>query len=258
MPENKSFMDDFYSETMTEMAENFFTRRRELETRMEGFARLSGEVRSYAVKALRRWRTFCMLLADDARTAGFLRRIGVDPGEIPAIANQAGEPWHFKPQFALTARGRYRKSVRYAYRALRQATQDYMEGCYGTDPKNPKKKIVLPNYFALRDMAEQINREVATVNTAQCPSSVLSYAKSLDPSASEREAVMGGMVGEDVCRLDESMAFHPVDFSALELPELPVLPPLDDVEDALDEACCDAYGDCREAAQRALAYITGP
>lgn len=257
MPENKSFMDDFYSETMTEMAENFFTRRRELETRMEGFARLSGEVRSYAVKALRRWRTFCMLLADDARTAEFLQGIGVDPGGIPAIANQAGEPWRFKPLFALTARGRYRKSVRYAYRALCQATQDYMEGCYGTDPKNPKKKIVLPNYFALRDMAEQINREVATVNTAQCPSTVLSYAKSLDPAASEREAVMGGMVGENVCRLDESMAFHPVDFSALELPELPVPPPLDDIQDRLDEASSWAYCERRAEVQRVLALVTG-
>jgi hypothetical protein len=257
MGENKSFVDDFYHETMTEMADNFFSRRRELETRQEGFARLSGEVRSYSVKALKRWRTFCLLLGGCDAASDFLHSIGMDAQGVPDMAAQAGDPWRFKPQFGLTARGRHRKGVRYAYRAMRQATQDYMEGAYGTDPKNPRKKIVLPNYRGLKDMAEKINADVDCVNTGQCPSTVLCYVKSLDPAAQEKEAVTGGMTGESVCRLDEEMAFHPVDFAALELPELPVPPPLDGVQDRLDEASARAYSERRAEVERALALVTG-
>jgi len=257
MPGNKSFMDEFYNETMSEMAGNFFSRRRELESRLEGFGRLASEVRSCGLKALRRWKTFGMLLLGDAGMLEFLRQARVEADLVPPLAAASGEPWRFKPLFALTAHGRYRKSVRYAYQAMRQATQDYIEGAYGTDPKNPKKRIILPNYAGLKTLAETINKEVDAVNTAQCPSTVLAYAKSMDPSAAEKEAVTGGLTGENICKIDEDMAFKRVDFQGLGLPDLPPLPVLEDVENLLDEASGKAWSVSPDKARQALAAVSG-
>lgn len=256
MPGRRDFMDELYTETMSEMAENFFHRRKEMENRLDGFARLEGEVRALGIKALRRWKTFFLLLVDEDAALEFCREAGMEAGHIPTLSEAAGPPWRFKTTFALTRFRRYRWSVRYTYQALRQASQDYLEGSYGMDPKNPMKKILLPNYSTMKNLAETINSEVKCVNTGQCPSAVLCYVKSLDQSEISREAVTGGGVGEDMTRLDDELAFKPVDFEALKLPVLPMPAPLEDVQSRLDALCESIYDTRGEEALRALALVT--
>ncbi|GFK95727.1 hypothetical protein NNJEOMEG_03595 [Fundidesulfovibrio magnetotacticus] len=256
MGPHQNFFDEFYAETMTEMAESFFARRKELEVRQEAFTRLALQVRDLGGKALRRWGSFFALLADAGVSRAFCEAAGLRACELPALAAGAGDPCRYRFPLALTARGRYEKAVRYAYEAMRLATRDYMEGGYGQDPRNPAKKILLPNHASLKRMAEAINAEVDKVNTCQTPSTVLAYAKSLDPVSAGREAVAGGFTGENVCKIDEDMAFKPVDFDALGLPELPVPPETEAVRPALDAACDAAWSGHREAAVRALACLT--
>lgn len=256
MAGKKDFFDEFYNEAMSEMAGNFFSRRKEMEARLEGFAKIAEGVQSVAVKALRRWNTFFTLLADEEAASSFCQEHGMAAGHIPALAAATGDPWRFKAPFAFTEAGRYRKSVRYAYVAMRQATLDYNECSYGIDPKNPRKKVLLPNYSTLKELAEKINAEVSLVNTCQTPSTVLAYAKSMDPSSAEKEAIVGGMTGEDVCRIDSDMAFKPVDFDGLALPVLPTPPPLEDVQDSLDAVSDAVFSARREDARRALAFVS--
>ncbi len=255
MASRNDFFNEFYTETMTEMAENFFSRRREVEARLEGFSRLADEVRSVAGVALRRWKTFFTLLVDTASAQDFLRQAGAEMADLPGLAASAGEPWRFHPPFALTPRGRYRKAVAYVYRAAREATSDYLEGSYGRDPRNPMKMRLLPNYATLKDLADTINKEVESVNTSQSPTTVLCYAKSLDASEQTREAVTGGLMGENVCKLDEDLAFKPIDFAALHLPVL-LLPQLtEEVEDALTELADSISATRKEEAMKALAFV---
>ncbi len=256
MAAHKSFLEDFYTETMTEMAENFFARRREMEARLEGFGRLADEVRSLAVKTLRRWHTFFSLLGDEEAALRFLRSLGLEPDALPTLGAASGDPWRFHPPFALTFAGRYRKSVRYVYQAVRQASQDYLDGTYGQDPRNPAKKILLPNLAGLKDLAERINKEVESVNTGQTMSTVLAYAKSMDPVAAEKDAIIGGLAGEDAQRIDKDMAFTPVDFPALGLPELPRLPALEEVQDALDDLADAVRQADEERSRSALNYVS--
>ncbi|WP_243439254.1 hypothetical protein [Fundidesulfovibrio soli] len=255
MPKNKSFLEDFYTETMTEMADNFFSRRRKVEARLEGFAALAGDVRGMGLRALKHWGALFGLLVDEELTIGFFRECGVDAGALPALAAAAGDPWRFTPPFALTFAGRYAKSVRYVYMAVRAATQDYLHGAYGPDPHNPARKILLPNLDSLKALAETINAEVEGVNSGQSPSAVLSFAKSMDPAEVEKEAVVGGTGWEDVRKLDRELAFKAIDLDALGLPELPDIPPLDDVEVQLD-ALSSAISRLRpEEARRALSWL---
>lgn len=256
MAGGRNFFDEFYTETMTEMAGNFFSRRKEMEARLEGFQRLAAEVRAEGVRALRRWGTLFALLVDEEAAAAFFRELGSETGQIPALAAAVGEPWRFKQLFAFTEKGRYVKSVRYAYKSARFTTSDYNHGAYGMDPRNPRKKVLMPNYQSLKDLAWKINAEVQTVNTAQTPSTVLAYCKSMNAMESGKEEVTGGLVGEDVCRIDRELAFTPVDFAALALPVLPDLPPLEDVQEGLDRLSETIHSTRTEDAMRALRYVT--
>jgi hypothetical protein len=255
MPERRDYFDDFYTETMSEMAGNFFSRRKDMEARLEGFSRLADEVRHTATRALRRWGTFFTLLVDEEKALVFLESIGVEARAVPGLAAAAGDPWRFNLPFALTEAGRYRKSVRYAYQALRQATLDYREGSYSSDPKNPRKKILLPHYDSLMEHAASINNEVLKINSSQSPSSILAYIKSLDPATQEREFIAGGPSGADMGKMDRDMAFTPVDFAGLGLPELVIPPALDAAQDALDEMSGEIFTTRRDDARRALFYV---
>jgi len=255
MPGNKNFFDALYNETMSEMAENFFGRRRDIEARLEGFARIALEVRTLGVRAIRRWKTVITLLVDEAAVQDFCSQAGIDASGVPALA-AAEDCWRFRLPLALTRSGRYRKSVRYAYQAMRQATLDYLEGAYGTDPGNPLRKIQLPNYAMVKDLAETINAEVSAVNCCQSPSSVLAYAKSLDPAALDRENVAGGFTGEDMGKIDRDLCFTPVNFAALALPALPKPPPLEEVRSRLDALSATMFDLRREDVLAAMAMVS--
>ncbi|GAB6037083.1 hypothetical protein JCM15519_16420 [Fundidesulfovibrio butyratiphilus] len=229
------FFDSFYTEAMSEMAQNFFTRRKEIETRLEGFATLAAQVRSVSEKVQRRLVTFLALTHDDPLALAFLAKAGGDfIGLVPCTARNQ-EPWPLKTPFAFTFAGRHEKALQRAYAALQQAVHEYREGSYGPDPKDPRRKVLLPNYRSVRELAETINKEVDTVNTAQTPATVLAYAKSLDPQAAGRESVTGGLIGLDVGKIDRDLAFRPIDFDALGLPDYPNLRPADEMENELEE-----------------------
>jgi len=249
------FFSEFYNEAMLEMAGNFFSRRKEVEGRLERFRGLADEVRSAGVAALRRWRTFFLLLLEDDRAREFLRQGGADLPGLPALAATVDAPWRFKTPFGWTGKSRYRKSVAFSYRAAWEATREYLEGGYCRDPRNPMKKCLTPNYATLKRLAEAINKEVAAVNTGQTPATVLGYVKSLDTSELARESVTGGLLGEDFSKIDRDMAFNPIDFPALNLPDLLLPKPLEAVEDALDALCAAVYEAHPEDAAKALAAL---
>ena len=92
MAGGKDFFDEFYNETMSEMAGNFFSRRKEMEARLEGFAKIAAGVQSVAARALKRWDTFFTLLVDPEVAISFCREQGMEAGHIPALAAAAGTP----------------------------------------------------------------------------------------------------------------------------------------------------------------------
>jgi hypothetical protein len=254
MPGQKNSFDEFYTEIMSEMAENFFSRRKAMESRLEGFAGIADEVRAEASRALRHWKTFFVLVMDEGAVLRFCYQTGMDAGSLPALV-AAREPWLFRLPFTLTQSGRYRKSVRYAYEAMRQASLNYLEGRYGTDPRNPSKKILLPNLAMLKELTARINAEVVALNCCQSPSCVLAYAKTLDPAALEMEAIIGGGACQDAEKIDRDMAFAPVDFKSLNLPELPAPPPLETIQPLLDALSRAMFSARRQDALAALARV---
>jgi len=256
MAGQKDFFDGLHDETMLVMAENFFSRRKEMDEWLECFSALAGEVRAAGTLALGYWRTLLLLLADGGDALKLLEKAGMD---APALVREAGaqEPARMTIPFALTVGARHRKSVRRAYLAARQATLSYLEGTCKADPSNPARKIVTPNYCGLRDLAEKINKEARMLNSGMSPSSMLAYVKSLDPAEVERESHAGGFTGEDMGGLDRDMAVKSVDFEGLGLPVLACPAPLEEMGPALDAAARSVLRERRPEAIAALKRVSG-
>lgn len=244
------YADDLKHELLTEMADNFFSRRRRLDERLEAFVGLREKVARQGHLALSRWRAFRdLLLAGDAADQ-FLRGLGFEPRELLAFPEKdafQGRPRH---PLALTAAGRYRKAVLAAYEALRQELEAYNEGGYAPDPRDARRMRRVPGYDHLMETVRQINAEIEAVNTCQCPSDMLQFAKGLDPTRMEQESACG-CIG-DACTLNESLAYTPLDPDGLDAPRLPTPPPLEEIQEELTALADRLYRDRPDAAMAAL------
>jgi hypothetical protein len=250
MTVGSDYADDLKQELLTEMADNFFSRRCRLDERLKNFVGLQEKVARQGRLALSRWRAFRALLLDAPETDSFLESLGFAPQKLLALPEKDAVQPHLRHPLALTAAGRYRKAVLAAYEDLRRELENYNEGSYAPDPHDSRRMRRIPGYDHLMDTAREINAEVEAVNTCQCPSDVLQFTKSLDPSRQEQEAACGGI--GDACSLNDSLAYTPVDIDNLDAPELPTPPPLDDIKDTLANLADCLYRQAPEAADAAL------
>ena len=251
MAGGSNFFEDFHKEIVAEMAGNFFGHRKELEGRLEAFAGLVSEVKKTGERALRQWKRFFALFVDRHAALEFCRQRGIEADHVPALAAAMNDPRRLRLPFAFTEAGRFRKSVRLAYQAVRQVSLEYMEGDYVPDPRNPARKSLCPNRAALYKLSEALNRQVASVNTGQTASMVLGFTRSLDTVGIQKGNIAGATL-EDPDSLDKDLAFKPVDFETLQLPAIPVPPPLEQARNALDAASARVFRDRRAEAVAAM------
>ena len=217
------YADDLKQELLTEMADNFFSRRCRLDERLKNFVGLQEKVARQGRLALSRWRTFRALLLDAPETDSFLESLGFVPQKLLAFPEKDAVGPHLRHPLALTAAGRYRKAVRRAYAAMRNAVETYNDGGYVSDPRQPGRKMPAPGYNLLHSVAESINDEVQAVNASQCPSDMLRFSRSLDPGRLEQEGACGSI--GNFSGLNDDLAYKPLDPQTFDVPHLPTPPP---------------------------------
>lgn len=250
---DSGYADDLKRELLTEMAENFFSRRKRLDERLEAFAVLQDRVARRGAPCLARWLAFRRLLLGDAAADAFLAGLGFAVKALLSRPRPDEAPSGRGAPLALTGAGRYRKAVLRDYATLRQSLAAYNEGGYATDPLDRRRKRRIPGYEHLLREARAINAEIEAVNACQCPSDMLQFTKSLDPVRQEQERACGGIGG--VYCLDGELAYVPLDLAALEAPPLPTPPPLPDVAEALAGLADRLYAAAPQAAKAALAAL---
>jgi len=246
------YADDLKRELLTEMADNFFSRRRRLDERLEAFPGLREKVARQGALALARWRAFRALLLGSEAGDRFLAGLGFDLPALDAFPQQPDIRPRLRRPLGLTAAGRYRKAVLAAYDDLRQELENYNEGGYAPDPRDPRRMGRIPGYEHLVSTANALNEEIAAVNACQCPTDVLQFTKSLDPVRQEQEHACGGIDMAGACRLDAELAFKPIAPASLDAPCLPTPPPLDDVKSALAALADQLHAATPTAAAKAL------
>lgn len=255
MARDNEYGEDLKRELLTEMAENFFARRRALDARLERFAVLRAKVVRQGLLALTRWRDFRALLGDGPEADRFLSGIGFDP---QALAAQPGlDGVHFRPRrsLALTAARRYRKTVLDFYDGLHRNLTAYNYGGYVPDEQDVRRMRLQPSYDMLLHAANELNAAIDEVNASQTPSDVIRFAKELDPERQAQESACGGTMEGGACRLDVELAYRPIAVEALGAPYLPTPPPLEAVRDSLAELADHVYQSDPAAAKAVLATL---
>ena len=255
MPGPKSLDQELHAQVMSEMAQSFFSRRKDMDDRLEKFSALAHEVLLSAKVTLRCWRSVFLLLVDETLAKALLKSAQAGPPDLAALAAQAGGLWSFRRPWALTNKGRLRKALAKAYAEAHAATVLYRDGAYAPDPRDPRRMRLSPSRQGLVALAEDINRDIKKINQDQCPSTVLGYIESLDSLEAERGNITGGLMGQDACFIDREMAFKPLDFAALNLPDIPVPTAPGEMKTALDQLADQAFGLHPKEALEALAQV---
>lgn len=258
MTVDSGYADDLKHELLTEMAENFFSRRRRLDERLENFAVLQDRVARTGLRCLARWRSFRALLLDSEAGDRFLASLGFAVNRLLAFPlPEPTEPVGLGRSLALTGAGRYRKTVLRCYRVLWQELVEYNEGSYAPDPLEPRRMRRIPGYEHLMELGGELNEEIAAVNASQCPSDMLQFTKTLDPARLEQEHACNGASG---CGdgLNRDLAYVPLDLQALAAPPLSVPPSPDAVAETLSDLARQLYAASPQAAKAALDAVAKP
>jgi hypothetical protein len=246
MPIGSDFADDLKNEVLTEMADNFFSRRCRLDERLENFESLRQRVIRRAAPAVDAVQALRRLLLSSPAADAFFKNLDLDPAALPP----AGQTLPIPRPLALTAGGRYRKAVLRAYDTMRKAIEHYNEGGYAPDPRQPGRMMPTPGYNHLQSVAESINAEIEAVNATQSPSDLIRFNRSLDPGRLDQESACG-CIG-DMCRLNNELAFTPLDPATFGVPRLPTPPPAQDMQEQLAQLADTVRQTNPQAADAAL------
>lgn len=246
------YAEDLKTELLQEMAENFFSRRKNLEDDLDHFYMLVTRLRRPAVNALRAWRTFYGLLLAGPEAREFLAGLGQDVDALLAHHPPSGDLCPIEQPFALTRRGRFVKTTRRFYEHLRETVLDYNDGVFADDPVNSRMKRRTPGFHQVKELCAALNAEITAVNEHQTPYCVLSFAHSLDPVRMQQERVTGAILQGDTQKINQDLAFLHIDFADLGLPDFGDLPPVKDVEERLEALCDRLYAARKDDIDRIL------
>lgn len=245
----ESLSDILAKEALTDIAENFFGARRDMDAQLERFEHLLAEVRSRGEAADRAGCLLNFLLLKGWAVDAFYQAIGVDPGEFRLQSRCALESPPDIP-FALTKRGTYAKMVLAAYGDFQRAVDVFLHGEHVQEPRSGRMRLT-PHLQQLLELAVAINARIHDLNSNMSPVCVLQYVKTFDPALMEKEKIVGLAPAGEGCSIDEKLAFRPIDIGAVEALDRPELPPADAVKDRIEGFCRELFSS-RKAEMEAL------
>ncbi|WP_027183939.1 hypothetical protein [Desulfovibrio inopinatus] len=236
------FTENLANEALTEMAETFFERRREIDLHRKVLMKKADTLRLKAVHIDAKWRTLSrLLLHDTAAIEALSSAIHFDSRELHVIPVDENHIFHFAPPWSMSKRGRYIKSVEHVYDALREDIRDYNDGTAHHDEHDKRRIVVPPHYAALCRMVDEINNTIDDANTNQPTSCVLGFARGLNVMEMERRSVTGAIFENASDCIDQSMAVPRFELSELRLPAIPTPPPWRDIKHTIEPILARLY-----------------
>lgn len=229
-------------EVLTDIAENFFGNRTQLERRIDRLHAHSRRLHQKARRVTSAAAQLRRLLLGEVETRGLGNALGVALDEFPP-ADPAAPPPSPPPNwpFALTRRGVFTHLVLDAYGDLHAVWEDYMLGRYIPDPEIKGRMRVTVNHASLQKFCDRLNADIDRVNRQVSPSQLLQYVKRFDVIQEERANILGSGFDGKTALIDQRMAFQKIDFDALGLPVFPTLPAVAEAHDPIQKFCRDLY-----------------
>ncbi len=227
-------------EVFTDMAENFFGARKQLENMMELFDTFVEGCRKKEKDVIVKAGFFNHLILNQLGIRIFYESIRTD---LPPLLSECRFTENILPEhlpFSLTAKGEYTNTVLWAYNALQEACHEYMYGKYHYEDG---REIAMPNYRLVEEMCAQINESVCKVNSNMPPGAVLECVRKFTTDSEVNACIAGAAFTEAESKINEKLAFHQIDFNALNLVIYPDLPEEKDISSQIVSFCRKYYSD---------------
>ncbi|MGB8719448.1 MAG: hypothetical protein WCD46_09060 [Desulfobacterales bacterium] len=241
MDQRELLSESLAEEVLSDMAENFFGTRTQLERRIDRLYAHSRRLHQKAHRVTSAAGLLRCLLLDDAETRGLGDALGVAFDGFPA--DPAAAPPTPPPRwpFALTRRGVFTQLVVDAYADLHAVREEYMLGRYVPDPDVKGRMRVTVNYTSVHQFCDRLNVDIDRVNRQSSPSQMLQYIKRFDVLQEERANILGSGFDGKTAQIDQHMAFQKIDFDALGLPVFPALATVEKAREPIKKFCRGLY-----------------
>jgi hypothetical protein len=252
MSHQSDFNTALLGEVFTDMAENFFGARKQLEDMMELFdtyvkgCKENGK--DVAVKA----GFLNHLLLGKEGALKFYQTINADSALILSKNEFSENILPERIPFALTAKGEYAHIVLWAYDTLEKACHKYVNGEYLYE--QGKEKVV-PHYRLIHQMCEMINDRVRHVNANMPPGDVLQCVRKFTQDSEDSGCIAGAAYSDFDCRINEKLCYRPIEFDSLNLIEYPVLPPERRVSSEIVSFCKEHYSANKEEISKRISEL---
>lgn len=241
----EEFSDSLANEVITEMADNFFGRRAEVEARINLFHAYVKRFRAMERMVISSAGFLNHLMVEPSGARDFFRTIGVDDADSLLENTAPGDiPLERLPS-ALTDKGRFTKLVLWSYDDLKTSCHEYIYGSKHETPRQAKGDDIELGYNLLKAMHRVVNEEVSAVNANISPTALLQSVRQFDAVAGMKARTMDAGAGPG--GLDGKLAFRRIDFDALGLKPYPELPNGNGVRTNIKSFCKSYYAANRRA-----------
>jgi hypothetical protein len=251
------YAKDLADEVLSDMAENFFGTRKQLDKTIDLFFEYVGELKKKQDLVEERFRFLNYLLMISHKVSEFYEDLGVqDTGAIPREGALSEKAISVHAPSAFTLKGKYVKLVMWAYETVQKGCKAYNHGMDYQEMKRVGFEERDAYYDLVMGMHHLINQEIRRVNAKVSPSHILQTAKRFDPDTQQKEHFTGGggYYGDD-SSLNRELNYEPIDKASLNIPKFPDLPELDRVEHQISKICKDRFRRHSESIRRIIREV---
>ena len=227
---HEDFSESLAEEVLTDMANNFFGDRVQLEEKIKLLHRTADLLRRKEAKIKDKAAFLHYLMVTPKAARSLYEAISVDTDAFPVKGELLENVLPDVAPSALTRKGEYVKWVLWAYETLAVACLNYNCGTLTDRPEKEGIQADDADYRLLESMCILINEEVDRINRRCLPSQVLQAAKRFNQATQAKEYFTGGgTYYGDECTLNKNLAFKHIEFSSLNVKKISELPPVDNV-----------------------------
>jgi hypothetical protein len=256
MSHGKDIGDMLVEEILTDVATSFLGERKEIEDQIVIFNTYVTALKKKEIGISNLVSRLNSLFLETRFTELFFRSIGVEPEKFLCLCHEPcpQDPVEKLP-FFLSSKNKYIFISTAVYRRLQEAVTQYRGGgnainCF----EKPYCTDEDVNYQVVLLMAEMINEKIKKMKKSKSPSTVLQFAKSLNPELTEKEKITGALSSDYEESLDRKLEQPLIDVSGLSLKTYPNLPEAGEVRDKIVCHCKALYKTHKKEISRLLKH----
>ncbi len=251
MSPHYDFSEPIAEEVLSDLADNFFSSRKELDDLTDIFQSYIGIFREKERTVSETAGFLNWLLINRSTGAAFYECLGMNSPTLLLAAESRLPDESIMPEkipFAFTKKGEFVKIVLRAYNALQKASDEYMNGSPASSDSDVYYKMLLK-------MAMLINEKIRNINNSLSPYTVLDFARRFNAEAQGKERITGGTLDGYAVSIDSKLACQPIDFDRLQIKSYPELPEQNTVISEITAFCKKNYPDKKKEIRKRISDL---